>query len=165
MEELVHELDMIVASGADLSAIKAIAGVCIENDALLTLTDINMFENLEADCFLNMSDDVSIGQAASILCNGEKNGKYVSSVNDALMATEVGVDFLFFKQDFPDKNSLFAIDSAIPIYVGKIKTLEQAREFANNGIIRMLFDIKDYDNSMSVTDYYAEISKTIGRSF
>ncbi|MDA3800104.1 MAG: hypothetical protein PF692_13605 [Kiritimatiellae bacterium] len=158
-------IDMIVAAGTDLSAIKTIADVCMENDALLSLTDINMFENIQADCFLNMSNEISIGQAASILCNGEKNGKYVATFNEALMATEVGVDFLFFQQNFPNKSALVAIETSIPIYVGRIKTLEKAREFAGSGIIRMLFDMKDYDGSMPVTDYYAEVSKLIGRTF
>jgi hypothetical protein len=158
-------IDMIVIDGQNTNIISEVADVCKREDALLSLTNISLFDTIHADCFLNMANDVSIGQAAGMLCNGEKNGQYVTSLNDAMMATEVGVDFLVFQQDYPDKNSLMAIESAIPIYVGKIKSFELAKEFANNGIIRMMFDMKDYDNSLPVTDYYAAISKTIGRSF
>jgi hypothetical protein len=158
-------IDMIVVAGQDTSIISDIKKVCEQEDALLTFTDISLFDDIQADCFLNMENDISIGQAASMLCNGEKNGQYVATVNDAMMATEVGVDFLLFQQDYPDKNSLMAIESSIPIYVGKIKSIEQAKEFANNGIIRMLFDMSDYDDSQSITDYYATMSKAIGRSF
>jgi len=158
-------IDMIVVDGQDTSIISDIKKVCEQKDALLTLTDISLFYDIQADCFLNMENDVSIGQAAGMLCNGEKNGQYVISVNDAMMATEVGVDFLVFQQDYPDKNSLMAIESAIPIYVGKIKSIEQAKEFAENGIIRMMLDIKDFDGAQPITDYYAAISKAIGRSF
>jgi len=158
-------IDMIVVAGDTNSSTSQIAEVCKQEDILLVFTDISKFEEIQGDCFLNMSNEISIGQAAGMLCNGEKNGQYVTSVNEALMATEVGVDFLVFQQEYPDKNSLMAIESSIPIYVGKIRSIEQAREFAENGIIRMLLDIKDYDESLPVTDYYAAISKAIGRSF
>ena len=158
-------IDMIVAAGQNISIISDIKKICEQEDALLALTNISLFYDIQADCFLNMSNEVSIGQAAGMLCNGEKNGQYVTNINEALMATEVGVDFLVFQQDYPDKNSLMAIESSIPIYVGKIKSLGQAKEFAENGIIRMLLDIKDYDESQSIIDYYANISKAIGRSF
>jgi len=158
-------IDMIVASGQNISIISDIKKVCEQQDALITFTDISLFDEIQADCFLNMGNELSIGQAAGMLSKGEKNGQYVTSVNEALIATEVGVDFLVFKQDYPDKNSLMAVESSIPIYVGKIKSIEQAKEFAEHGIIRMLLDANDYDNSMPVTDYYAEVSKLIGRSF
>jgi len=157
-------IDMIIIAGNN-NSIQQIVEVCRQEDALLAFTDISRFEEIQGDCFLNMSNETSIGQAASMLCKGEKNGQYVTSVNEALMATEVGVDFLVFQQDYPDKNSLMAIESSIPIYVGKIKSIEKAKEFAANGIIRMLLDIKDYDESQPITEYYANISKAIGRSF
>lgn len=158
-------IDMIVINGNDTNIINDISGACKQEDALLALTDISLFDTIQANCFLNLGTDISIGQAAGMLCNEEKNGQYVASVNDAMMATEVGVDFLVFQQDYPDKNSLMAIESSIPIYVGKIRSIEQAKEFADNGIIRMLLDAKDYDESIPVTEYYASISRAIGRSF
>lgn len=157
-------IDMIVVEGNNIDLNMKLYKICKANDALLAVTDISAFNRVEADCFVNMGDDISIGQAAGILLDGQKNGQYVDNINEALMSVEVGIDFLFMKQNFPDRGSLSAIDTSVPIYVGNVDSPEKAKEFAEAGIIRMFFNAEDYDKSISPTEYYAQVSRCIGRT-
>ena len=142
-----------------------VAEVCREEDALFIVGDnIEIAASVKADGVHFSSIESSVGMAKTCLGMNAIVGLSSTSVDEASLAIEVGVDYVLHLGGKDSHSTFSAISGGggVPFFAGKITGMDDVRELVASGVYRFCIDSCMFEKD-NITQQAAEYSRILGR--
>ena len=163
-------VDMVQIRTADKAGfndalVQEVGTVCKEEDALFIIADAP-----DLVCHANVAgihldrSDISIGQARSIVGMDRIIGLSSLSVDEAMLALEIGADYLMHNggaRSPSDFNRLKNV-SGVPLFAAGIGNIDEARRIVEGGVYRLCIGSESVDSG-GITEQMSQISRILGR--
>jgi len=148
-----------------VDAARAVAEVCRRDDAILMVCDdAELFAEVGADGLHVSGAGISFGQARATVGNAGLVGLSSQTVEDAMLALEVGADYLVHYGG-PSSYSDFARMGAggVPVFAAGLTEFEDFDGAVRLGCRRLCLE-PDHPAVSSMREQAAELSRLLGRS-
>lgn len=149
---------------ADTSVLQSVAEVCAKEDALFLVQDDPLLaQELGADGVHLGSATGSIGEARAIAGMQSIVGFTTNSVEEAILAAEVGADYIVHNEGkmCPAAFEQLRGSGLTNLFAGGLNSIEEAGEVVGSGVFRVCVEINN-EESASV-EAIAAYSRLFGR--
>jgi len=160
----------IIHVGGELASTRgpllAIRDVCHRDDALLVVDDdAASAVAVEADGLHLSSSTASVGQARAMLARDAIVGMSTHSGSDAILALEMGVDYLLHWAGRAAPAAFGGLPGASgqTLFAAGLASLDEAQEVVEQGVYRLCIEAKLLIGP-DVTEQTAAYSRILGRS-
>lgn len=163
-------VDMMQIKTADKAGfsgalMQEVGNVCREEDALFIIADapeLARHANV-AGVHLDRSD-ISIGQARSIIGMDQVIGLSSSSVDEAMLALEIGADYLMHNGGTrsPSDFNLLKNIAGVPLFAAGIGSIDEVGKIVDGGVYRLCIESEIVDGN-EITEQMSQISRMLGR--
>jgi len=146
--------------------VKSVRDVCQREDALFLVSDdANMTVGVESDGIHLSSVTGAVGQARAMIGVDGLLGISTQSVNDAILALEVGADFLLHWAGTGCPVAFSGLPGAAGsvLFAAGLSSLDDARSVVDGGVYRLCIESKLLDGD-DVMERAAGFSRVLGRS-
>jgi thiamine-phosphate pyrophosphorylase len=144
--------------------VKSVRDVCQREDALFLVSD-DIAVGVESDGIHLSTVTGAIGRARAMIGVDGLLGISTQSVNDAILALEVGADFLLHwaGTGCPAEFSGLPRAAGSVLFAAGLSSLDDARSVVDGGVYRLCIESKLLDGD-DVMERTAEFSRVLGRS-
>jgi len=150
----------------DEGIVASVRDVCRRDDALFVVSDdADVAVDVESDGLHLSSAAQSVGQARAMIGVDGLVGVSTQAVNDAILALEIGADYLLHWAGTGCPAAFSGLPGAAGsvLFAAGLSSLDDARAVVDGGVYRLCIDSKLLDVD-DVTGSAAEFSRVLGRS-
>ncbi len=163
-------VDMVQIRTADKAGfndalVQEVGNICKEEDALFIIADAPDLAHHANVAGIHLDrSDISIGQARSIIGMDQVIGLSSSSVDEAMLALEIGADYLMHNGGArsPSDFNLLKNISGVPLFAAAIGNIDEARRIVEGGVYRLCIGSEIIDSGR-ITEQMSQISRILGR--
>lgn len=159
-------VDVVELNGsAGRSAVEAAIAACRREDALLLVAhNVSLAAEAGADGVIIDIEDVSVGEARAGMDESALVGSATQSLDEAILAVEVGVDFVVHGGGRACAGVFAQIgaEAGIPLFAAGIESRDDARALTEAGVYRLCIR-SDVIGREDATAAAASFSRMLGR--